>query len=185
LWQQIDGSLSAAARQDLARHLEACAGCSAALEVARDLDRALAAGALAFPRPGFEERVLLRIAAGSSGEPSPAAAEARRRRARGGDEAGDWWVLGGGMAAAALVGIGSVAILPPLLLRATSAAAVPGGRSVWADLASQLTRFMVGPEGPFGGILGSPVALAFGGMAAVLLVSLGLVRFALTRTAAR
>jgi anti-sigma factor RsiW len=185
MWQQIDGALTEAARRELDLHLEDCTGCRAAFEAARDLDRALSEGSLAFPRPGFGERVLLGIAAGASGEPSAMEAEAGRRRARAREQAGDWWVLGGGMAAAALVGIGSVAILPPLLLRTTSAAAAPGARSMWADLASQITRLLIGPEGAFAGILGSPLALAFGGLGVVMLVSLGLVRLALSRPATR
>jgi hypothetical protein len=150
------------------------------------LDGALAAGGAQIPRQGFEERVLLGIAAGMQGlaEPSPAPRAGRPRPDRAAEEAVDWWILGGGLAAAAFVGIGAISLVPRLAMRATMAAASPAaGETGMAATLLRVLRALGTPGEWLAQWTASPQGLAIVLMAGVLILTLGWLHFSLSRSA--
>lgn len=186
VWREIDGALPAARSRRLQEHRSACPGCRAYFEEALRLDRALATGAVALPRQGFEERVLLGIVAGLGGEPAPSGAPAStrpRRPSRRAEEAADWWVLGGGLGAAALVGAAAISVVPRLALRATMAAAArePGPSGAAAILERGIRTLAASGE-TIAALVQSPLAGPLMLMAGVLALTLVWIHSALSRS---
>lgn len=183
IWKEVDRLLPAARSSRLSAHLESCPACRTHRERARLLDRALAAGGAQIPRQGFEERVLLGIAAGMQGLSEPSAATPRPRRDRAAEEAADWWILGGGLAAAAFVGIGAISLVPRLAMRATVAAASPAaGETGMAAALLRALRALGTPGEWLAQWSHSPQGLAIVLMAGVLILTLGWLHFTLSRS---
>jgi hypothetical protein len=149
------------------------------------LDRLLAAEPLQNPARGFEDRVLLGIAAGAAGGAAAASRPRPEKDRRSFEEAGDWWILGGGLAAAAFVAVGAAAIVPRLAVRAVHSAVQPHAASSAGalDLLFRvLTGFALSGQS-IATILQSPLFVPLALMAGVLAVTLGWVRLILSRSA--
>jgi anti-sigma factor RsiW len=193
LWEVLDGTAPPAGRAALDLHMKGCPRCAAALEEARALHRALVAQPLEEPSEGFDERLILRLAAGfaaSSGRSAampPRAAEVRdplREREDGDPMTRFDWVLLWGM-----IGFSALAIGFVLYLVLPAVAGVPAaGESASAPGVGRFLSWgMQAPAAAIGGTargllnhpLAAPMLLASG----LLAVTLGWVRLVLARPA--
>jgi hypothetical protein len=149
------------------------------------LERLLAAEPLQNPSRGFEDRVLLGIAAGATGAAGAASRPRPEKDRRRSEEAGDWWILGGGLVAAALVAIGAAAIVPRLALRAVHSAVQPHAASTGGalDLLFRGFKAFALSGQSIATILQSPLFVPLALMASVLAITLGWVRLILSRSA--
>jgi hypothetical protein len=189
LWEVLDGTAPEGRREALEAHLRSCRSCAGAMDRARALHRTLLAQPLLEPREGFDDQVILRLAAGLGTGPSPAPAPAEfRDPLRAGDDGDpmtgfDWALLWGMIGFSALaIGVALYLILPAI----GTAPAAPGGPSEpgigkvlsWAvqapaSIAGETARDLLRHP------LAAPLLLASG----LLVVTLGWVRMVLARPA--
>lgn len=184
VWREVDGSLSPREGERLRTHLPECPECRSLMDEAMRLDRLLAAEPREQPARGFEDRVLLGIAAGAAGGAGAASRPRPEKVRRSSEEAGDWWILGGGLAAAALVAISAAAIVPRLAVRAVHAAVQPHAAFTGGalDLLFRSLKAFALSGQSITTILQSPLFVPLALMAGVLAITLGWVRLILSRS---
>jgi len=185
LWRQVDGVLSSEEAAQLRAHIGGCPGCRMVYELAGRLDQVLASSPSAVPAEGFQERVMLGVAAGlKAGAPLPR----RTRRAReSSGEAGDWWVLLGGLGAALVVVVISISVLSQVTLRAVSYA-VSSPTSAASAFAEGLARgfqqgFSVSGD-TLTGLTQSPLAFGLILMGGIVAITIGWLGLSLSRSSA-